>query len=374
MFNKSDPSPDILKRHFGLTDLVSPTKKDKFDSDSESEDEEIGFDPPPDITPDLLSRTPVIRLTTPIRQRETKKREEEFDIPEVKEVKRSPIPTIVPSPKRSPLRSPTTPVIDLSDEDDINERVHELISFPGEQDYSKEPEKIKELCEEAYKIKFKSLSMNYPDRRIEYPEGKKLERVHKAYHSHIKSIYVDMNLDQIQLGYVMCLMAFEFVAIKAFGVPMAGFTKMEMKRMYRYNHLMIELGESLFPETGGGKGGGPRSPLEYRIATSFAWNVVIFLGLKFLSKYLGGESMTGVVRGAIDKMLDNPITVDNIEDGTATGQQEGMDGMFEGLVTGGGTDLTEILANIGTNFTQKMENKNGEKKTKKKKRRVIFNE
>ena len=385
MFNKEN-SDAILKKHFGLKDLVTPTKRDTFEDSSDDEDDrEINFDPPPEISSDLLSQTPVIRLTTPIRKKDPPKKErEELEIPEIRD--EPAIPTInIPkrvsprhSPRMSPIPSPTTPVIDISDEDEINEKVNELISNPGKPQYDKESKKIQDMCMEAFRIKYENLKMNYPERKIEFPEGKKLHRVHTTYHSIIKNIYVNMNLGQIQLSYILSLMALEFIAIKAFGIPMAGFTKMELKRMYRYNHLMIEIGESFY-STGGGAGGKPE-PLEWRIFTSFAWSIVIFLGLKFLSKYVGGESMTEVIRTAVDKVLDNPVTIDNIENGTAaaSGAQEsdGLGGLFEGMMGGGdGGGFAEILANIGTNFTEKMENKGkGGKKDNKSKRRVIFEE
>jgi len=377
MFNKEN-SDDILKRHFGLKDLVSPTKRDKFEDSSDDEDDrEINFDPPPEISSDILTQTPVIRLTTPIRRREKKK--EELEIPEIKDEPNIPTINITPrrvSPRVSPIPSPTSPVIDISDEDEINEKVNELITNPGKPNYEKESKKIHELCLEAFRIKFENLKMNYPERKIEFPEGKKIARVHASYHTVIKNIYVNMNLGQIQLSYILTLMALEFVAIKAFGIPMSGFTKMELKRMYRHNQIMIEIGESFY-STSGGSGGKPE-PLEWRIFTSFTWSIVIFLGLKFLSKYIGGESMTDVIRTAVDKILDNPVTIDNIENGTANQQESeggggGLEGIFEGMMGGDGKGFTELLTNIGTNFTEKMENKKGKKDTKGK-RRVIFEE
>ena len=88
--------------------------------------------------------------------------------------------------------------------------------------------------------------------------------------------------------------------------------------------------------------------------------------------------MTGVIRTAVDKILDNPVTIDNIENGTANasaggGESEGLEGIFEGMMGGDGKGFAEVLANIGTNFTEKMEKK-GTKKDNKGKRRVIFEE
>lgn len=374
MYNKTN-SDDILKRHFGLKDLVTPTKKDTFEDSSDDEDDrEVVFDPPPEIDTDILSSTPVIRLTTPIRKKEPKK--EELEIPEIQEEVN--IPTInIPkrvSPRMSPIPSPTSPVLDISDEEEINERVLELVGNPGKVNYDKESKKIQSLCMEAFRIKYDNLKMNYPERKIEFPEGKKLNRVHSTYHNIIKNIYVNMNLGQIQLSYVLTLMALEFIAIKAFGIPMSGFTKMELKRMYKHNQLMIEIGESFYSTSRGSGPGGKPEPLEWRIFTSFAWSIVIFLGLKFLSKYVGGESMTDVIRTAVDKILDNPVTIDNIENGTASQQEsDGLEGIFDGMMGGDGKGFAEILTNIGTNFTEKMENKGG-KKDGKAKRRVIFEE
>lgn len=357
------------EKKYNLDGLITPTRKTDFDDSDVEDEEEIGFDPPPVITPDVLSSTPVIRLTTPIRNKEPREEKEpEFDIPIVNDEN---INTYRknPSPRRN--LTPVSPVLDISDEEEINERVLELTSFPGDQDYSEESKVIREGCMEVFRIKFGNLKVNYPEKKIEFPEGKKLERVHKIYHSHIKSIYVDMNLDQIQLSYVICLMVFEFLAIKAFGIPMAGFTKMELKRMYKYQQLMIEIGEEFYTTGYGPGGGGKKASIEYRIFTSFASNVIIFIALKLITKYMGGESMTGLIRGAIDKIIDNPVTVDNIESGTASSASSESDGLLEDVLSNG-SNITEILANLGTSFTEKMENKGKVKETKKS--RVIFNE
>jgi hypothetical protein len=176
------------KKNYTLDNLITPTRKTTFEDSEEEDDEEVGFDPPPVISPDILTQTPVIRLTTPVR-----KKEESFSIPELKE---DSIPTFKRSPRKN-ITPQSSPVIDISDEDEINERVAELVSFPGDQDYSKESKSVKDFCLEAFKIKFSNLKVNYPDRKAEFPEGKKLERIHKIYHNHIKNIYVNMNLDQI---------------------------------------------------------------------------------------------------------------------------------------------------------------------------------
>lgn len=270
------------------------------------------------------------------------------------------------------LPLPRSPKPDYSDEEAVNERVKKLINNSNAINYEKEPEKIQEAVREAFAIKFQNLAINYPDLNIKYPEGKSLNIIHKNYHEIIKSIYVNMNLGQTQLSYILILMVMEFICVKVFSLPMAGFTKMELKRMYKYQSLMIELGESMYSS---GQEGPPQS-IEWRMASTFFWNIVIFLGIKVISSYVGGEAMTDTIRNIIDKLMDNNINVDNIESGEAKKINEEDNSMFSGLFGNGGdgtSEIAELISTFGTSFTQKMEN-NKRGPGPKKKRRFIFNE
>jgi len=343
--------------------IISTEDEDAIDVSEEKEEVIDDFNPPPVIKDEdsFLAQTPVIRFTTPIRRkREPSFEEEKF-------------PSIPPSNIRS-----MTPLPDYSDDGIVNARVKELIGKGSEVNFDNEDEKVQESAMEAYIIKYQNLSINYPEYNIVFPEGKGLNTIHKHYNEVIKSIYVNMNLGQTQLAYILCLMVLEFFCVKALNLPMAGFTKMELKRMYKYNTLMIELGESMY-STGGGK----PSPIEWRIASTFFWNIVIFLGIKIISSYVGGDGMVDVVRNVIDKMMDNPITPENIESGEAkniNSQQNDMGDIFGNLFGGksdGTSELTELISNLGTNFTEKMEsgkkNNNGNNPGNKKKSRIIFN-
>jgi len=263
--------------------------------------------------------------------------------------------------------------VDIDDEDDIIERVNDLITDPGKIDYNLEQEEVRTACMETFKSKFQNLKLNYPEQGIEFPEGKSLNKIHDSYHAIIKSIYVNMNLGQLQLGYIIVLMAIEFVCVKAFNVPLAGFTKMELKRMHRYNQLMVELGENLY-SVGSGSW-----PIEWRILGTLLMNIVIFIALKFLAGYVGGESMTDVIRNAVDQVLDNPVTKDNIETGSAgksapsSTTASGLGSMMEGMMSGGnGGGMADLIAGLGTGFTEKMEKSAKNSAAQPKKRRFVF--
>jgi hypothetical protein len=307
--------------------------------------------------------------------------ERDIEIPNIQtEVPKTPeIPTFTVEKEEPTVETITrehlSPVknnfVDVDDEDDIIERVNDLINDPGKIDYNLEQEEVRTACIETFKAKFQNLKLNYPEHGIEFPEGKSLNKIHDTYHSIIKSIYVNMNLGQLQLGYIIVLMAIEFVCVKAFNIPLAGFTKMELKRMHRYNQLMVELGENLY-SVGSGSW-----PIEWRILGTLVMNIVIFVALKFLASYVGGESMTEVIRNAVDQVLDNPVTKDNIESGNigtkSTTAGGGLGSMMEGMMSGGnGGGMADLIASLGTGFTEKMEKSSKTGAAKQKKRRFVF--
>lgn len=334
--------------------IVSDEKEDLFQSDD--------FEPPSIIeeTPSIVEQTPVIKFRTPIRQKEP--------------VKESPVKNnnnffVPPTKQKQPIYA--SPVPDYSDEDDVNKRTGWLINNPADVLYDKEHDNVKESCFEAFRKKFDNLSLNYPDYNIIFPEKKSLNKIHKQYHEHIKNIYVNINLGQTQLCYVLFLMVLEFVFVKAFGLPMSGFTKSELSRMYKYNTLLIEIGESTYSTSYGGT---PAS-LEWRIFSGIAWNVIVFLGVKILSNYIGSEEMSDTIRNLVDGMFDNQINKSTIETGEANNLKDNsMGGLFEGLGGSGddgSNELISLISNIGTSFTENIE-KGKTKKDRRQKKRFIF--
>ena len=349
--------------------IISPVRK-QYHSDSDMEEEDVK---PPTI--ENLNNSPRIKLMTPIRK---KKNDNDMDIPKVEQlntvyINKSPLRTPRRIKSHSPLRE-RSPSISVIDDDEINEKVIKLISNPLDVDYSDQPNTIKELCMEGFRAKYTTLKMNNNKYDIEFPEGKKLNRIHKTYHSHVKDIFVSLNLGQIQIGYIVGIMGLEIFAIKILGLPMSGFTKLELKRMYKYHSMMIEFGNTMHSF------GGESQSLEWRMGSTFLWNIFLFLGVKMLSKYIGGDSMIETIRDTVDQIVENPISRDDIESGAANDNNQNTDNDMGGLFNmfnGGGGDsengMADLIANMGTTMTENMEN-NKTKTTKKNKKRFIFDE
>ena len=345
--------------------IISPIRK-QYQSDSDDEQDEVK---PPTI--ENVKNSPRVKLMTPIRKKN-------MDIPRVDDIdgiyiNRSPLRH---SPiRRSPVRTPS-PAISVTDDEEINEHVLGLVNNPLDVDYSNQPNHIKQLCIEAFRTKYANLKLNNKGYEIMYPEGKKLNKIHKTYHGYVKDIFVSLNLGQIQIGYIVGIMGLEIFAIKILGLPMAGFTRLELKRMYKYHSMMIEFGHTMYAFGGGS------SSLEWRMGSTFMWNIFLFLGVKMLSKYIGGDSMIEVIRDTVDQIVENPVSRDDVENGNATGNADSgnndmgnLFNMFGGGGGGGSEDgMADLIANMGTTMTENMEKNNNTSSQKKNKKRFIFEE
>ncbi len=354
--------------------ILTEDNEDLFGIKPDSGVEDAGdFDPPP-----LLSETggaftfenksPVIKFMTPVRRGRRRERPRDDDSGDEgmglgSEGDGFSAPEPVPF---SPVRSPK---VDLTDDDDVNDHVRKLVSYPGQIDYDKEPDKVQELCEEVFRSKFMNLKVHYPEYDPEYPEGKSLNKVHKYYHGLIKSIYVNMNIGQYETWYLIGLLALEVVFVQVFNIPFGGFTRSELKRMHRKKSMLIELGEEWYPD-----GTGEKASIQYRLAEDMIWNVVTFIAVKYLADWVGGDDMVEKCRSVVETLMDSPINMENIESGEARDIQSGDKNMTEGLLGSlgamGGLEggLKDILVEVGSQFT---EGGGSKKKGKKKKKTVL---
>lgn len=269
---------------------------------------------------------------------------------------------------------PPTPEIDYENVEAIKERVMKLINKSCDVNYEKEHEKVKELVYEAFSVKYQNLKMHYPDYDIVFPSDKSLNLIHKQYHEIIKTIYVEMNMGSTQLCYVLFLLVLEFVFVKALGVPMNGFAELELKRMYKYHSLMIELGESNYVGAGEGGSGGKAQSIEWRIATTFAWNVIIFLGINIISNYLGSGNMADYIRDIIEKIFETNINKADIENGKAKDVAGQGEELLSNLTSAGGfKDMINLVTKLGSGINKNADNRN-RKKGPVKKSRFVFSE
>ena len=367
---ENEPDSESDAEEFGTNSdvIITTPKRKRLLSEND-------FSDPP--RQPILNNSPVIRLNTPIRKNNIEVKRQVLKEPEIPNLNKTKMTPLINEERvetfeksLTPLKKVETP-IKVIDEEDVNDRVYKLVNNSSDLDYSNETNEVKLLALDLLKAKFDNLSMIYKDRNIKYPANKKLNTVHKKYHEEIKAIYVSMNLSQIQIGYVVFVMAIEFCCVKFLKLPMSGFTKMELKRIYKHHQLMIEIGHSMYKLGGdsGGGGVGSQWSLEWRVCSSMLWNIVMFMCVKYLSNYIGGDSMIEVIRNIIDGVLENPVSKSDVENGNIQNNNTEADllNLFGGGKEGG---LADLIANVGTKMTENIE-KGGPKQ---KKSKIIFND
>lgn len=229
-----------------------------------------------------------------------------------------------------------------------------------------------------FRAKFGILRQSFPQWQVvDPPESATLDQWHDIYEGYVRQIIVSLNCNQWKVYLVIAFLAIEVFCIKVLGLDARGFTMSQVKIMNRYDQVLVELGEKYYVQ-------GPSNwPVEARILMMAAFNGVIFIAVKYLSKWLGGDSMASGIQSVVDQFLSGgnlfgaPVQRDAqgipIPPGMAPQQAaspqpgapqpaassglDGLAGMLSGLMNGQGgsqVDLTSMLANLGNAITSNM--------------------
>lgn len=156
-----------------------------------------------------------------------------------------------------------------------------------------------ELLQE-YKYKFRMLKRNYA--YIDIPdENTSLEAMKRAYSRAMKEVSSDTSVQNYHMYLILGFFAVEFVSKNLIGIDISGFTVDRIKRINRYNRLLLELGEREYTSIGA------NWPVEVRLCIFVLVDAVIFY---IVSRIVGGntqlmEVILGTISGAPSKSADN---------------------------------------------------------------------
>jgi hypothetical protein len=240
-------------------------------------------------------------------------------------------------------------------------------------DYASMSESQQNYWRRDFSSRFETLRRNNPTIRIDDPsEDFSLDQVHDHYEKYVKQIKIMLDSNQWKTYLVIFFLSIEVFGVKILGLNFSGYTMSQLKIINRYEELLIELGEQQYVQ------GGSNWPIEARILIMCLFNALIFILVKYLSKWLGGDSMAGTIQTIIDSLLigtqpnPTPIQTNNIpvtqEQGQAptsvpseqpNGGGPDIMGMIGSLFGGGGGGTgggANLLASLGTMFTQNMQN------------------
>ena len=233
-----------------------------------------------------------------------------------------------------------------------------------------------------FHTKFGILRESFPQWQIvNPPESQTLDQIHDVYEGYVRQIIVSLNCNQWKVYLVIMFLVIEVFCIKVMGLDARGFTMSQVKIMNRYDQVLVELGEKYYVQ-------GPSNwPVEARIIMMAAFNGIIFIAVKYLSKWLGGDQMAGTIQTVVDQFLSGsnlfgqsvqrdqfgiaippgaaPASAQPGAPASAPAQSQAQDpmanigGILQGLMGGGGAggqvDLTSLIANVGNALTGTMQ-------------------
>ena len=149
-----------------------------------------------------------------------------------------------------------------------------------------------------FRSKFHTLRENFPGWSIiDPPASFSLDQIHDMYEGYVKQIVVSLNCNQWKVYLIIMFLAIEVFCIRILGLDARGFTMAQLRIMTRYDQVLVELGEKYYVQ-------GPSSwPVEARILMMAGFNGIIFIAVKYLSKWVGGDAMAGPLQEVITNFL-----------------------------------------------------------------------
>ena len=219
----------------------------------------------------------------------------------------------------------------------------------------------------AFRSKFGILRASFSEWNIQDPSDEMtLDQIHDTYENYVRQIMISLNSNQYKTYLIGLFLAIEVCGIKFFGLDFRGYTMSQTKVMNRYNQLLIELGEKYYVQ------GNSTWPVEVKFIFMAGVNAIIFVVIKYLSKYLGGDGMSGVIQGIIDKFMNSENTLSSQQNvarddvgvpvipssnndmlGGIVGSLGSMLGNSNGSSGSGGFDIGSLISNLGSAFANK---------------------
>jgi len=210
-----------------------------------------------------------------------------------------------------------------------------VLYAPEIPDYSKMTPLEQEGWRTEFALKFRTLERNFGERWVNVDiKNEPLEVIHAHYERYLRHIHICSGADSYRGYLLLYFLILELVATRILGLPANGYTMAQMKSMTRYERLLLELGEKYYTPGGG------EWAIEYRILFISLFNMVIFIVMNWLSKYIG--------EGASKALIDSIVGGASEGEGNGYLEDDGTDSPSNNSGGGGGgLDLNTILTGLG---------------------------
>lgn len=196
---------------------------------------------------------------------------------------------------------------DLEDERDVATENHEEELDPDDPYYGLTPEQIEEKEKEEYIVRFRILKKKQRSSPNaipipEFNEHSDLATMKKSYERTVRELYIEDAVDRYRTYLMGSFLALEWGAVYYGIEEMKGFGVTQTKMMWKYDSMLIELGEKSQNTWG------MNIPVEVRLIGMVLLQAGIFYLAKIVEKS-SGEMMADMFRTmAGQKVVDSPTT------------------------------------------------------------------
>jgi hypothetical protein len=132
-----------------------------------------------------------------------------------------------------------------------------------------------------------------------------LSEIHAQYTIYLRHIHVTHGVDQYKVYMVIMWLIVEAVLTKM-GLPIGGYTVMQLKSMNKYDQLLIELGETNYKSNGSVSIMQSNWPVEARLFFMALLNAVAFIIIKMLSNVIGEGAAVPIIEGLMSFIAGTP--------------------------------------------------------------------
>jgi uncharacterized membrane protein YgcG len=165
--------------------------------------------------------------------------------------------------------------------------------------------------------RFSILKTNFPGHKLpEYDIYEDVEILEKKYDMAVKHILAKVNSSDYKVYLMVYWAVIELLCCKVFKIDISGFTKFQMRRMIRYETLLIQLGEKnylTFMENW---------PVEAKLAALSLFHAGVFFVIKMASDYLGPSAET-IIEALVDGLGSESKRANSILGGGGGGGDSG---------------------------------------------------
>lgn len=134
-----------------------------------------------------------------------------------------------------------------------------------------------------FKVRYSQMASENEKMNIVYPgDHIAMDIIHTTYFNYVKIIIAEIQAEEYKLYLVVILMALEFFGTQYMHLPISGFTEYQLNNFNRYRKYLLEMGEEYSLD------GGSSHPAWMRMMFFGVCQLVLFIGIKFLSSKMGG--------------------------------------------------------------------------------------